>query len=131
VVQKSVPKGGAGDRGETARAGGCPRCAAAIHARRAEEREKVRERGHAPEYLVGVSHEIRYAFEHAPRLEDERRKGDLREVHADSAEWRFLFCFFLLATKWGGLREFCQSVAAVRSEEGGGGRCAPKLGNKG
>ena len=35
------------------------------------------EKGDALEYEVGVGHEIRYAFEHAPRLEDERWKGDL------------------------------------------------------
>jgi len=37
-----------------------------------------------PEYEVRMSHEVRYAFEHAPGLEDKRWKGDLREVHADS-----------------------------------------------
>ena len=40
-----------------------------------------------PEYEVRMSHEVRYAFEHAPGLEDKRWKGDLREVHADSREW--------------------------------------------
>ena len=30
-----------------------------------------------PKYEVGVGHEIRYAFEHAPWLQDERWKGDL------------------------------------------------------
>ena len=67
----------------------------------------TRRREDAPKYEVGVSHEIRYAFEHTPWLEDERWKGDLREVHADSAEWGF----WSQRVGWG------QSVA-VRSEGG-------------
>jgi hypothetical protein len=35
------------------------------------------EKRDAPKYEVGVGHEIRYAFEHAPWLEDECWKGDL------------------------------------------------------
>jgi hypothetical protein len=31
----------------------------------------------APEYEIRMSQEVRYAFEHAPGLEDERWKGDL------------------------------------------------------
>ena len=40
--------------------------------------------GHPPKDEVRVGHKVRYALEHAPRLQHERRECDLGEVHADS-----------------------------------------------
>jgi hypothetical protein len=37
-----------------------------------------------PKDEVRMGHEVRYALEHAPRLEDECWEGDLGEIHADS-----------------------------------------------
>ena len=42
--------------------------------------------GHPPKDEIRMGHKVRYALEHAPRLQDERREGDLGEVHADSAD---------------------------------------------
>jgi hypothetical protein len=39
---------------------------------------------HPPKDEVRVGHKVRYALEHAPRLQHERRECDLGEVHADS-----------------------------------------------
>ena len=39
---------------------------------------------HSPEDEIRMCHEVRYALEHTSRLEDERWKCDLGEVHADS-----------------------------------------------
>jgi len=64
MVQNPAPRSGAGDNIYVARGEGT-RCGMV---RRGED---------APKYEIGVSHEIRYAFEHAPWLEDERWQSDL------------------------------------------------------
>ena len=68
MVQKPAPRSGAGDTIYVARGEGTCGCSRCGMTRRGED---------APKYEVGVSHEIRYAFEHAPWLEDERWQSDL------------------------------------------------------